>query len=121
MSISTLVGAELRIVMFAGFRRRDKISFLAEIVGAAHTNETAFRQIVFLFRSQRDGVDQHGQVVRVAAHHLNKLVLAFDQCLVIDTPGVFLTKAVLAALGDEAAAVVGVFVIDLFFVLIAYR
>ena len=61
------------------------------------------------------------KIVRVAAHHLNKLVLAFDQRFVVDAAGVFFAEAVFAALGDEAAAVAGVLVVKFFLVLIAYR
>ena len=53
-----------------------KFPFLAYIVGAAHADETAFFQVVFFFGTQRDGIDQHGEVVRIAADHLDELVLA---------------------------------------------
>src|ERR1051325_7245713 len=58
--------------------------------------------------------------MRVAAHDLHELVLAVEG-LVVDAAGVHFAEAELAALGDEAAAVSGVAVVELFLVFVSDR
>src|SRR5262245_58057611 len=115
------MGAELSIIVFSRFRGGNKIPFLAQIVGPAHANEASLVKVIFLFRSQRDGVDEHCEIMGIATDDLDEIVLAFDQSLIIDTASVHLAKTVFAALGDETAAVVSVFIIKFLLVFIAYR
>src|SRR5262245_35525482 len=114
MGVMPLVRAEVVIVMLASFRRRDEIALLAQVVGSAHANESALGEVVFLFRAERDGVDEHGQVVGVAADDLDELIFGLIQRFVVDAAGVFLAEAVFAALSDETAAVAGVAIINFF-------
>ncbi len=48
------------------------------------------------------GLDEGGDVVGVARHHLDEAVVAWDQRLVVDAAGVGLAEAELAALGEKA-------------------
>src|SRR5438309_7019692 len=119
MGVPPLMSAKLRVVVLTGFGSRDEITFLAEIIGAAHADEAAFREVVFFFRTQGDGVYKHGQVVRIAADDLNKLIFTPFQRPIIDAACVLLAEAVFTALGNEATAIAGIFIIELFLVFVA--
>ena len=59
--------AELSVIVFSRFRGGNNIPFLAQIVGAAHANVASLVKVIFLVRSLRDGVDEHGESMGVAA------------------------------------------------------
>src|SRR5688572_12282712 len=121
MRVSALMSPELGIIVLACFWRRDEIPFLTDVVSAAHADKPAFFQIVFLFRAQGDGVDEHGQIVCIAAHDLDELVFTLDQSPVVDAPRIHLAESVLTALSDEPAAVISVLVVELLFVIVTDR
>src|SRR3954470_5741076 len=118
MCIPALMRTKFAIIMLARFRGGYEFAFLTDVIGASHANEPALFQIVLLFGPESQGVDEYCEVMGIAAHHLNKLILAFDQCFVVDPAGVHFAETVFTALGDKAAAVAGVLVIDLFFILV---
>jgi len=113
--------AKLRVVVLARLGRRYEIALLAQIVGAAHANKAAFRQVVFFFRTQRDRVDQHRQVMSVAADDLDELILAFLESPIIDAARILFAESIFAALRNKAAAVASVLAIKLFFVFVSDR
>ena len=57
--------------------------------------------------------------MRVAADDLDKIVLAFDECLIIDAASIHLAKTIFTALRDETAAVACIFVVKLFLIFVA--
>src|SRR3954452_7040836 len=107
------------IVVLARLRSWYEFAFLANVISASHANEPALLHVVFFFRPERQGIDQYREIMGIAAHYLNKLVLASYQCFVVDAAGVHFTETVFTALGDKATAIAGVLVIDLFFILVA--
>src|SRR6266508_5826 len=56
----------------------------------------------------------------IAADNLDELILVFFKGFVIDAAGIHLAKTVFASLGDKAAAIAGIFVIDFFLIFIAH-
>src|SRR5690348_14976689 len=121
MGIAALVGAELGVIVFSGFGSGNEFSLLAQIVSAAHTNESPFFEVVFFLRTKGDRIDQNREVMRIAADDLNELILAFHQRLVVDATGVHLSETVFAALCNKTAPIASVFIVKLFLVFVPYR
>ncbi len=121
VSIPSLMGAELGIIMLSDFGRRYELALLAQVVGATHTDEASFFEVIFLFKAQSDRVDEHREIMGIAADDLNEIVLPFNQGFVVDAAGVHLTEAVFASLGNEAPAIAGVLVVNLFLVFVTHR
>lgn len=115
------MGAELGIIMLSDFGRRYELALLAQVVGATHTDEASFFEVIFLFKAQSDRVDEHREIMGIAADDLNEIVLPFNQGFVVDAAGVHLTEAVFASLGNEAPAIAGVLVVNLFLVFVTHR
>ncbi len=121
VGVPSLVRSVLGIVMLTDLRGRDVTPVFAQVVGAPHANETALIEVVFLFRTQRNGVDDRRQVVSIAAYHLDKLILLFIQGTVVDPPSIHFAKPELASLSDESTTIGGVTLIVFFLVVVTYR
>ena len=107
--IAGMVRTEACVAVVAHLGARHKVVVLADIIGAAHADETAFTQILRTFIAQTKDLDQGRQVVGIATDHLQVFVVAHFEHFVIDAAGVLPAESKFAALGNEQVG--GVFVI----------
>src|SRR5215475_1226759 len=119
MGVAPLMGAKAFIVVLAYLWRGNKIALLAKIIGATHTDKPRLLKVVFLFGSQRNRIDERGQVVGVAAHDLDKSIPLPVKSRVVNALGIHFTETELASLSNEATSAVREAIIILLFVLIS--
>ncbi len=115
-SVTGMVGAKLRILVFANIRSGYKTLFLTDITRPPHTDKAAFDQIILRLAVQSQGIDQHGKIVGVTTHYLQKAVVTGRQGVIINAIGVHLAKAKFTALSNKTLGL-GQIEIRFFFVL----
>ncbi len=120
VGISGLMGAEADVVVLAHFGSGKELALLAYVVCPPHADEGPLLQVVFFFGSQGNRVYQDCQIVRVAAHHLDKSIFPRGKGCIVDSPGVHLAEAKLAPLSNKAVSVFSITDIKGLFILIAY-
>ena len=103
--ILRMVRTKLRVVVCADIRGWNITRFLTQIGRTAHTDESPFDEIVRRLIVQGYRIDQHGQIVGVAAHHLNEAILTGLKCCIVDAMGIHLSEAELTPLGDKASGI----------------
>src|SRR5439155_26856549 len=75
----------------AGVGSRNKVLGLTEIGGAPHAHEAPLEQVVRRFVLQGQGLEQHGQVVRVTTDDLQKAIRARHQGGIVDAMRIHLS------------------------------
>src|ERR1043165_1639647 len=95
-----MMRAELRVVVLAGLGGGHEALGVGDVVRAAHADEAAARE-AHLPVTQGKGLEEHGDVVRVAGDDLDEAVVGALH-LVVDAARVRLAEAELGALREEA-------------------
>ena len=99
--VSRVMGSEFGVVVATHLRGGDKALFLADVAGAPQTDKTSFNQIIGRFIVQGDGVDENGQIVRVATDDLYETVLVRHEGSVVYAARIHFAETEFAPLGNK--------------------
>ncbi len=97
-----MVGAKPLVAVDAHRRACDETGVLGDVIGPPDAQEAAVGQVARAVGVHCEGLQEHGDVVGVAAHDVEESVFAGDQGVVVDPSGVHLPESVFGPLRHEA-------------------